>query len=122
MKTIIRIEDFDAVSERVLARAEKIDRGERIEPERSISFESIEDMLECLSPQRVRLCEVARTNEYTVTSLAAALERDPKAVRRDIQKLMKFGFIRTREQINPGHGKVKIVEPVAKSFDLRASF
>ena len=79
MKTTIRIENFEAAKQRSLARAETIDRGERIEPERSISFESVEDMLECLSPQRVRLCEVARAKEYTVTSLAAALKRDPKA-------------------------------------------
>ena len=79
-------------------------------------------MLECLSPQRVRLCKVARNHEYTVNGPAAVLDRDPKAVRRDIRQLMKFGFIRTREQVNSGHGKVRIVEPVARSFDLRASF
>ena len=58
---------------------------------------------------------------FTVTSLAAALGRDLRSVRRDIQKLEQYGIIRTREQVNPGHGRVKIVEPVARKIELRTS-
>ena len=43
-------------------------------------------------------------------------------VRRDVAKLEQAGLVRTREEVNPGHGRVKIVEPVAMSFRLRASF
>jgi predicted transcriptional regulator len=57
-----------------------------------------------------------------VTALAKKLKRDPKSVRRDVAKLEQYGIVRTREEINPGHGRVKIVEPVAKSFELRATF
>jgi len=32
-------------------------------------------------------------------------------VRRDVQKLEQAGVLRTRQAINPGHGRVKIVEP-----------
>jgi hypothetical protein len=69
---------------------------ERIEPEMTITFES--------------------------PLLAAALKRDPKSVRRDVMKLERVGVLRAREEINPGHGRVKIAEPVAKRFELRASF
>jgi hypothetical protein len=30
-------------------------------------------------------------------------------------------LIRLREQVNPGHGVVQIVEPVAERFDMRAA-
>ncbi len=70
----------------------------------------------------MRLCEVARTQAFSVTGLAASLGRDPKPARRDVQKLEWVGVLRTREEINPGHGPVRIVEPVAKRFELRASF
>jgi hypothetical protein len=54
-----------------------------------------------------------RTKSSSITALAAALKRDPKSVRRDVLKLERAGVVPTRQQINPGHGPVKIVEPVA---------
>jgi hypothetical protein len=41
-------------------------------------------------------------------------------VTRDVNKLKQFGLIRLREQTNPGHGVVQIVEPVAKKIEMRA--
>jgi predicted transcriptional regulator len=79
-------------------------------------------MFEVLTAARVRMVEVARTKPYSVTALAKKLKRDPKSVRRDVQKLEQAGVLRTRQAINPGHGRVKIVEPVAQSFELRARF
>ena len=121
MKVTIRTDGFEGWATRSRERAEKLTRQEKIVPERTINFDSAEHMLECLSAERVRLCEVARTDVFTVTSLAAALGRDPRSVRRDIQKLEQYGIIRTREQVNPGHGRVKIVEPVARKIELRTS-
>lgn len=120
MKATIRTDGFEGYAKRSLARAKKLSRGERIEPERNITFESPLDMLEVLTAERIRLCEVARTRAFSISGLAAALKRDPKSVRRDILKLERVGVLRTREEINPGHGR--IVEPVAKSFELRARF
>ena len=37
-------------------------------------------------------------------------------------RLEAAGVIRLQEQINPGHGRVRIVEPAAKRFELIASF
>ncbi len=122
MKLTIRTDGFEGHKRRSLARARKLDRGERIEPERTITFESPLDMLEVLTVERVRLCEVARTQPFSISGLATALKRDPKSVRRDVLKLERVGVLRTREEINPGHGRVRIVEPVAKSFELRARF
>jgi predicted transcriptional regulator len=122
MKTTIRVETFDQYKSRVLERARKLDRGTPFKAEKVISFESPFDLLEVLTQERVRLCEVARGKELSVTALARELDRDPRAVRTDIKKLQQHGMIRLREKVNPGHGRVRIVEPVAKKFYLQAEF
>ena len=122
MKLTIRTDGFEGARKRSLERAAKIDRGERIARSRTITFESPLEMLEVLTAERMRLFEVAKTQAFSVTGLAAALGRDPKSVRRDVLKLVRVGVLRTREEINPGHGRVKIVEPVAQRVEMRASF
>jgi len=122
MKLTIRTDGFEGYKKRSLDRAAKMARGERLTPERSITFESPLDLLEALSAERMRLFELTKTKEFSVTSLAKALGRDPKSVRRDVMKLMRVGMLRTRDQVNPGHGRMKIVEPVAERFELKATF
>jgi len=122
MNITIHTDGFEGFMGRSRERAKKMDRGERIKPSRGITFESPAQMFELLTVERVRVVEMARTGPHSVTELAKALKRDPRSVRRDVRKLMEFGVVRTREAINPGHGRVKIVEPVAKTFELRARF
>ena len=122
MKLTVRTDGFEGWAKRSRARWKKMDSGERIEPSFGITFESPLDMLQVLTAERMRLCQVARTKAFSVSGLARALKRDPKSVRRDVQKLESFGVLRTRMEVNPGHGRVKIVEPVAASFELRARF
>jgi DNA-binding transcriptional MocR family regulator len=56
-----------------------------------------------------------------ISSLAEELGRIRGTVTRDVNKLRKFGLLRLREQVNPGHGIVQIVEPVAKKIEMRAA-
>jgi predicted transcriptional regulator len=121
MSLTIHTDGFEGFKRRSLDRARKITRGERIEPSVSFTFESPLQMLEVMTAQRLRVVEVARTKPYSVTALAKKLRRDPKSVRRDVAKLEKYGMVRTRFEINPGHGRVKIVEPVAEKFVLKTS-
>jgi len=122
MKLKIHTDGFEGFAQRAIERAKRMDRGERITPSKGLTFESPMQMFEVLTAQRLRMVEVARTKPYSVTALAKKLKRDPKSVRRDVAKLEQYGVVRTREEINPGHGRVKIVEPVAKRFELRVSF
>jgi predicted transcriptional regulator len=122
MKRTIHTDGFEGWAKRAKERAQKIDRGERIAPSFGFTFESPEQMVEVLTVQRLRMVKMAQTKPYSVTALAKRLKRDPKSVRRDVAKLEQYGIVRTREEINPGHGRVKIVEPVAKRFELRATF
>ena len=122
MELKIYTDGFEGFARRSRERAKKITRREPVEPSCGITFESPAQMLEVLTAQRVRVVEVARTKPYSVTGLAKELKRDPKSVRRDVKKLEEYGVVRTRMAVNPGHGRVKIVEPVGASFELRVSF
>jgi predicted transcriptional regulator len=122
MKTRILADGFEGFRKRSLARAKKLDRGEPFEPEKIINFADPLDMMQVLTAERIRLCAVARKEAVSVSALAAKLKRDPKSVRRDVVTLERAGVLRTRLAPNPGHGRVRIVEPVAARFELRASF
>lgn len=122
MKTTVRVESFEQTRERVSERARKLDRAERVETEKTITFESPLDFLEVVTEERVRLCKTARGQNLSITALANALGRNPRAVRLDIKKLEKFGLLRLKKEANPGHGIRQVVEPVAKKFNLRAQF
>src|SRR5271165_3672570 len=91
-----------------------------IKPEITITFADPLAMVEVLTAERLGLVQKVRTQPSSITALAAALKRDPKSVRRDVLKLERAGVVRTRQQINPGHGRVKIVEPVAREYRLTA--
>jgi predicted transcriptional regulator len=120
MKTKIFTDGFEGAAKRSLELAKRLDRGERIEPERTITFESPRDMAKALSSARVQLIQVARTGEYSISRLAEKLGRDAKSVRRDVVQLRDLGLVRTATRSNPGHGRVTIVKPVAKKLELNA--
>lgn len=121
MKITIRTDGFETYKKRALSRARRLDHKEHIEPEITITFENPLDMLEVLTAERVRLFQAVRKQPRSITALAVGLGRDPRAVRRDVTKLEQAGVIRTREDVNPGHGRVKIVESVAKKYTLMAN-
>ena len=101
--------------------ARKLDRGEPIAPEITVTFEDVRDMLRVLSAERVRLLRVAREKAVPVSDLAKGLQRDTRAVSRDVDLLELFGLLRTRYEKNPGHGRRRIVEPRAANYQLLAA-
>ena len=119
MKTKVFFDGFEGHVRRSLERAAKMQKGERLEAERIITFEDPLLMIECLTAQRIRLCQVVRKKRLSISALAEELGRNRGSVTRDVNKLKKFGLLRLREQVNPGHGVVQIVEPVAEKFEMR---
>jgi predicted transcriptional regulator len=118
MTLVIHTDGFEGYAKRALARARKLDRKERIKPEVSITFDNPLAMAEVLTVQRVRLFQQVRTQSVSISELARILKRDVAAVRKDVLKLERAGVVRTEQKINPGHGRVKIVSPVAKGYRL----
>jgi len=63
----------------------------------------------------------AKAGAVPISDLASRLKRDVRAVSRDVVRLEKAGLLRTSYRVNPGHGRYKVVEPVAKEYNLVAS-
>jgi len=107
--------------ERSREHARRLDRGETLTPEVTVSFENANDIVSVLSPQRIRVLELAKNGPKPVASLAGGLNRDLRAVSRDVDLLERFGLLRSRYETNPGHGKRRIVEPRAERYQLIAT-
>ncbi len=112
---------FEGFVERSNARAARRVRGERVDEERIITFADAADLMECLSPARVRLFQAAKERSLSVSDLARELGRNRSAVTRDVNKLRKYGLIELRECVNPGHGRVKIVHPIAARVNMHVA-
>jgi predicted transcriptional regulator len=121
MKVTIRTDGFEAYTKRALARARKLDRKIPIKAELTVTFEDPLAMAEVLTAERLRLLKQLQARPLTMSALAATLNRDTRSVRRDVAKLEYFGVLRTRQHVNPGHGRVKIVEPIARRYKLTAN-
>jgi predicted transcriptional regulator len=97
-----------------------MDRGEKLPSGITMTFEDPADLVRVLSPERVRVIKAVREKPAPVSALAATLGRDRKAVRRDVSLLESFGLVHAREEINPGHGRRRIIEPLASKYQLVA--
>ena len=106
---------------RSLERARKMDRGEKLRSEITMSFEDPADLVRVLSVERVRVIHAIREKPAAVSELAATLGRDRKAVKRDVSLLESYGLVNAREEINPGHGRRRIIEPLAVKYQLVAT-
>lgn len=106
---------------RSIGRARKIDRGERLPSEIKMTFEDPADLVRVLSAERVRVIKAVRQKPAPVSELAITLQRDRKAVKRDVSLLESYGLLNAREEINPGHGRRRIIEPLAAKYQLVAT-
>ena len=120
LKVEIKTESTERFLDRLLARAMAMDRGEMHDPGITISFADPMEMLAMLSAERVRLLNRVKEEPLHLAGLAAELKRDVRAVSRDVSLLEKAGLLRTSYKSNPGHGRLKIVEPVAQEYKLVA--
>lgn len=100
--------------------ARKLDKGEELEPEITISFENPADMIRVLSAERIRLLKMVK-KPSPVVELANSLKRDTRAVSRDIDLLENFGLVHSRYVPNPGHGRRRVVETRAAKYQLVAN-
>jgi predicted transcriptional regulator len=120
-KVTLRVGSTEDFFNRLRDRARKLDKGETLPPGITITFEDPEDLLEVLTSERVRLLRRVKKESQQISALATQLKRDVRAVSRDVSLLEKAGLLRTRYMVNPGHGRMKIVEPIAQEYKLTAT-
>jgi predicted transcriptional regulator len=111
----------EAFFDRALSRAVALDHGESVVPSITINFEDPTELLSVLTVERLRLLQQAKAGSVRISDLATGLKRDLRAVSRDVMRLEKAGLLRTIYRTNPGHGKYKVVEPVAQEYNLTAT-
>jgi predicted transcriptional regulator len=121
-KVKITADGVEGFFSRAKAEAKKLDRGHPIEAGIIVNFAKAEDMAQCLSAERLRLLrEVKSRRSMPVGDLAAKLKRNRRAVDRDLGLLEGAGLLKLSYQSNPGHGKLKLVSPVARQYTLTAT-
>ncbi len=120
-KVTIATDTTEGFFNRLRANARRLDQGEALRPEITISFEDSADLLKVLTSERVRLLRSVKGNSLQISTLAGGLNRDIRAVSRDVTMLEKAGLLRTRYESNPGHGRLKVVESVAREYKLIAN-
>lgn len=96
------------------------DKGEAIKPEHTVVFENPVELLHMLSNAKIKLINIIRKHPDSISNIAKAIKRNRAAVYRDIQELEKFGLVKTLEEVNPGHGRHKIVKVAADRLRLEA--
>lgn len=102
-------------------RARKLDRGEKLAREMRLTFENPADLIRALTGKRVELIHTIRLKAIAVSELAVTLKRDRAAVDRDVKVLESLGLVTTRMESNPGHGRRKVVQPLAAKYELFAT-
>ncbi len=109
MKTKIFTDGFEGWAKRARARAKALDAGERLTPSRELTFESAAEMARLLTPARLDLFECVKKRPLPMKDLAASLKRDIRAVSRDVNALEKYKLVKSRQVVNPGHGRIRVV-------------
>ena len=105
----------------ILAADARYNRGEHVEAEHRLSFESFGLMTTVLSDKRCELISsLVRQPAASVRALAAALDRDYKRVHEDVVLLTRYGLVeRTKKGLTAPYdefrysGRVRLGEPTA---------
>jgi predicted transcriptional regulator len=69
--------------------------------------------LPILSNTKIDLIKIIRRHPDSITNIAKAANQNRASVLRHIHELENFGLVKTHEEVNPGHGRHKIVTVIA---------
>ncbi|TVL99820.1 MAG: hypothetical protein CV087_16365 [Candidatus Brocadia sp. WS118] len=90
----IGIKSLEDVLEDTKEAMKKLERGEKVKPEKGLYFESIEGFRKALTPKRLELLHVIREKQpESIQELARLSKMDIKSVATDIDILEGLGLI-----------------------------
>lgn len=112
-KIVIETADVECFFHRGRELAKLMDTGKPIPDMTIISFGDPAEMLEAITPSRIELMRVVREQPDSITGLARRVNRDRSAVARDIKVLASLGLVQAHEEVNPGHGRYKLVKAIS---------
>jgi predicted transcriptional regulator len=114
VKTKLHADGLKGWAKRAKARAKALDEGRPVPASKGITFENAAEMVRLLTPARLVLFEAVKNQTIPIKDLATSLGRDASAVRRDVAALERFGILHSRQVVNPGHGRVRMVSAPAR--------
>ena len=120
MKTIIKTGSVEGFFKRGRAIARLADQGKPITAERVISYENPEELARILTTAKIALFRAIKKQPGSITDIAARVNRDRSAVKRDIDDLEHAGLVWVEEKTHPGHGRLKEVRAAASKVVLEA--
>ena len=97
------------------------EKAEELPYAKTFTSYEFEDFLSQLTPRRFELLRLASKGRRSIADLATASHRDQSAVSRDVAKLSQLGLVEVEVVTNEGHGRKKIVLPVAATISINAS-
>jgi predicted transcriptional regulator len=100
--------------------ARKIDTGEALEAEYTLTFEDPGDMFAVMSAARLELFRAAKNEAASITALAQRLKRDRSSVKKDVDILVAAGLLDIEDTALPGHGRQKFISAAADRIYLQA--
>lgn len=90
----VGIKSLEDVLEDTKEAMKKLERGEKVKPEKGLYFESIEGFRKALTPKRIDLLRMIREKQPgSIQELARLAKRDIKNVATDIDILEGLGLI-----------------------------
>ena len=104
-------------------RVREFKEGRRPKAVARVSFESVEALLNVLTPKRYALMKAVKENGRfdSIEALADKVQRDRSTVSRDLRALADAGLIRLHEAVLPGHGRRSEITPVAMELRVALS-
>lgn len=122
MKTVIRTGSVEGFFKRGREVARLADQGKPLPAERVIAYEDPEDLARLVTVAKIALFRAIKEGPGSITEIAARVNRDRSAVKRDIDDLELAGLVCVEEKTHPGHGRLKEVRATAERVVLEAVF
>ncbi|HEY7300541.1 MAG TPA: hypothetical protein VH684_21805 [Xanthobacteraceae bacterium] len=97
-KLRVHVESLSASGKRFAEALRRAERGALVQEEH-LSFESLEGLLETLSPKRIELIPFVRRRPHlSIAALAREIGRDYKRVHGDVRALERLGLLEQDEK------------------------
>jgi predicted transcriptional regulator len=85
------------------------DAGLPLPVEKRVTFGEFSELAQLLTPARKELVDAVRAQEGSIQELANRLHRDRSKVSRDVAVLASKGVFIVKDEVLPGHGRMKRV-------------
>jgi len=94
---------------------EKLFQGKFDQPTNTLYLDTYEKFQELLSPKKIDLLmQIANTKDLGVCELAKKTKRNQTAISRDLKKLKKQGFVKTKKE-----KQKTIVSPIFSKIEIK---